>query len=274
MRKTILGLTILILISCGNSCKTSAQISTTDKNDFVWDFSQPKKYVYTYWQEAVGTNILDKDMPADKSKIIGNGLLNVRVKDNNMADLSLTDLKMDMIMFDDNGKPNDSTSNTMPASVIQDMKPNSTFGNNNHNLIFDLIFPLPSKKLKVGEKDKIPMQMPFNANGSSLSVKGFNTLEFVGMETFDGKKVAVLKGDIDISRLEIPEELNGNYKSSSIGKGTYYFDLKNQYFVGADIQLTMKFLIDTETDEENDMGMFADIQNDNRFKIRLEKIEQ
>jgi hypothetical protein len=274
MRKTILGLTILILISCGNSNKNFDQNSTTNENDFVWDFSQPKKYIYSYWQEVDGTNNMNKDMPANTSKIIGNGYLNVRVKENNLADLSLTDLKMDMIMFDDNGKAKDTMSNAVPASVIQDMKPNSTFGNNNHNFLFDLIFPLPTKKLKVGEKDKIPMEMPFNANGSRLSVKGFNTLEFIGMEKFEGKEVAILKGDIDISNLEKPEELSGIYKSSSIGKGTYYFDLKNQYFVGADIQMTMKVLMDTETGEKDDMGMFAEMQSDNKFKIRLEKIEE
>ena len=274
MRKILLGFTILILMSCGNSNKNIHQYSMTNENDFVWDFSQPKKYIYTYWQEVDGTNSMDKDMPADKSKIIGNGYLNVRVKENNLADLSLTDLKMDITMYEDNGKVKDTMSNTAPASVIHDMKPNSTFGNNNHNFMFDLIFPLPSKKLKVGEKDKIPIEMPFNANGLRLSVKGFNTLEFVGMEKFEGKEVAILKGDIDISNLEIPEELVGTYKSSSIGKGTYYFDLKNQYFVGADIQMTIKVLMDTETDEKNDMGMYADMQSDNKFKIRLEKIEQ
>lgn len=274
MRKIILGLTVLIFISCGNSSKKSEQNSTTNQNNFVWDFSEPKKYVYTYWQEVDATNNMDKNVPADKSKIIGNGYLNVRVKENNLADLSLTDLKTDMIVYDESGKAKDTMSNTAPASVIQDMKPNSTFGTNNHNLIFDLIFPLPSKNLKIGEKDKIPMEMPFNANGSRLFIKGFNTLEFIGMQKIEGKEVAVLKGNIDISNLEIPEELNGKYEGSSIGNGTYYFDLENQYFVGADIQMTMTVMMDTETDDKDDLGMFADMRSDNIFKIRLENIER
>jgi hypothetical protein len=180
---------------------------------------------------------------------------------------------MDMIILDENGIAKDTMSNTTPTSVILDMKPNGTFGTDNHNIIFDLIFPLPSKKLKIGEQDKIPLQMPFNVNGSSLFVKGFNTLEFVGMENIEENECAVLKGKIDISNLEIPEELNGIYKSSSIGNGTYYFDLKNQYFVGADIQLTMTAMMDTETNENNNKGMYANIKSENVFKIRLEKIE-
>ena len=274
MRKILFGLSILILTSCGNSNNKSDQNSIVDQNEFVWDFSQPKKYIYSYWQEVDGKNNMDKNMPADKSKIIGNGYLTVRVKENNLADLSLTDLKTDMILFDDNGKAKDTMSDTAPASVIQNMKPNSTFGKDNHNFVFDLIFPLPTKKLQIGEKDKIPMEIPFNANGSRLSVKGFNTLEFVGMEKFEGKEVAILEGNIDIFDLEIPEELNGVYKSTSIGKGTYYFDLENQYFVGADIQLTMKAIIDTETDNKDDIGVYANMQSDNNFKVRLEKIEK
>ena len=93
------------------------------------------------------------------------------------------------------------------------------------------------------------------------------------MENFEEKECAVLKGKIDISNLEIPEELNGIYKSSSTGNGTYYFDLKNQYFVGADIQLKMTVMMDTETDND-DMGMYANMISENEFKIRLEKIEE
>jgi hypothetical protein len=267
MRKTLFGLILVILSSCGN------QNSKSEQTEFTWDFSKQKKYIYSYSQTVMSENKMDKDQPANKANIIGNGNLNVRVKENNLADLSLTNLKMDMIMLDENGIAKDTISNSASTSVIQDMKPNGTFGTNNHNIIFDLIFPLPSKNLKIGEKDKIPMQMPFNANGSSLLIKGFNTLEFIGIESFDGKECAVLKGEIDISNLEIPEELDGIYKGSSLGNGTYYFDLKNRSFVGADIQMTMIIMMDTETDK-TDMGMYGNMKSENEFKIRLEKIEE
>lgn len=257
----------MILASCGN------QNNKSEQKEFAWDFSKQKKYIYSFSQTVENQNQMNKDLTADKSKIIGHGNLNVRVKENNLADLSLTNFKMDMIILNENGIAKDTISNTAPASVIQDMKPNGTYGTDNHNIIFDLIFPLPSKNLKVGEQDKIPMQMPFNANGSRLFVKGFNILEFVGMENFEEKECAVLKGTIDISNLEIPEELEGNYKSLSTGNGTYYFDLKNQFFVGADIQLTMTVMMDTETDKTNNMGMFVNMKSENEFKIRLEKIE-
>lgn len=267
--KKIFGLALVILIGCAN------QNNKSEQKTFVWDFSKKKNYIYSYSQTVASESKIGKDQPVNKSRIIGNGNLNVRVKENNLADLSLTNLKMDMIMFNENGIPEDTISNTAPASVIKDMKPNGTFEADNRNIIFDLVFPLPSKKLKVGEQDKIPMRMPFSVNGLSLFMKGYHTLEFVGMENIDGKKCAVLKGKIDISNLEIPEGLNGTCKGSSIGNGKYYFDLENQYFVGADIQLTMATTMELEPQKDSNMGiMYTSMKSENEFKIRLEKIEE
>ncbi|WP_298517484.1 hypothetical protein [uncultured Kordia sp.] len=264
IKKILFGLIVATIASCGNQ---------NDKTEFTWDFSTQKKYRYSISQMVVSENKMYKDQPASLSNMIGNGNLNIRVKENNLADLSLTNMEVRMIVFDENGKAKDTISNTPPTNVTQDMKPNGTFVSDNHNFIFDIIFPLPSKELKIGETDKIPLQIPYNANGSRLFIKGFNTLEFVGIESFNGKECAVLKGKIDISNLEIPEELDGTYEGSSIGNGTYYFDIKKQCFVGADVQMTMVVLMDTETDK-NDMGMYAKMKSDNEFKIRLEEIDE
>ena len=82
---------------------------------------------------------MDKDRPAYKTLINGKGYLNVRVKENNLADLSLTDLEIDMIMFNEDGTPKDTISNKSPATVIQDMKPNGSFSDPNSNVMFVLV---------------------------------------------------------------------------------------------------------------------------------------
>ena len=275
MRNILFGILTLFIISCGsNDAKKENKNNNSENAEFIWDFSKKKKFIYSYSQTVNGTNKMDKDRPADKSLMNGKGYLNVRVKENNLAALSLTDLEIDMIMFNENGTPKDTMSNKTPATVIQDMKPNGSFTDPNSNVMFDLLFPLPASDLKVGESDKISMQIPFNANGSRLFSKGFNELTFKGYETIEGRKCAVLKGKIDISELEIPEELKGEYKSSTTGLATYYFDLKNHYYVGADIQMLMEVMMDSETEDENDFGMFMEMTSDNVFKIRLEKIEE
>lgn len=275
MRTIILGIAILILASCGNEeLPNESKDSNAKKTNFIWDFNTKRKFIYSYSQTVNGTNKMDKDRPADKTSVNGKGYLNIGVKENNLADLSLTDLEIDLIIFNEEGTPRDTMSYKAPATVVQDMKPNGSFNVPNSNIMFDLLFPLPSKDLKIGESDKISMKIPFNANGSRLFSKGFNVLTFKGYGTIEGIECAVLEGKLNVSKLKVPEELKGEYKSSTTGLGTYYFDLKNHYYVGADIQILMEVMMDSETDDENDLGMFMKMTGDNIFKIRLEKIEE
>ena len=264
MRKKLFGLVIFMFGFCSNAIVYAQQNSLQTENEFQWDFSSPKKYVYSYLQEASNSVSFNKNDSLSKSLISVKGNLNIRVKENHMADLIL---ETQMVTLDQKRQVIDTINNTEAANVIQNMKPNGTFGNNNHNPTFDLIFSLPSKNLKIGEKDKIPMEMPFNANGSILSIKGYNTIEFVGIQTIENIECAVLKSTFNISDLEIPEELNGIYEGSTIGNGTYFFDMKNHYFIGADIQINTKIKMDTESDKENDMGMFAHMQSVTNIKI-------
>lgn len=274
--KILYGIALVLLSSCGNdnTLKVEDNNSNGSSNtEFIWDFSKEKKYVYSYSQTVNAENQMSKNGLTSKSYMTGNGNVNVRVKSNNLADLSLTNIEMSMIMFNEDGTPRDTMTNTVPANVVQDMKPNGSFGQENVDVLFDILFPLPSYDLKDGESDKILMKIPFNANGSRLFSEGYNTLTFSGYKTVEGRKCAVLKGKLDVSKLKIPEELEGQYKSATTGSATYYFDLKEHCYVGADIHMVMDIMMDSETGNEDDFGMFAKMKSDNVFKIRLEQIE-
>ncbi|GAB5418027.1 MAG: hypothetical protein Crog4KO_31070 [Crocinitomicaceae bacterium] len=274
--KLIFGIAIVMLSSCSienNPTSEEKKSDGSNNTEFIWDFSKEKKYVYSYSQTVNAENQMSKNGSISKSFMAGNGNVNIRVKSNDLADLSLTNLELSMVSFNDDGTPRDTTTDMMPTNVVQDMKPNGRFGEPSTDVLFDMLFPLPSYDFKEGESDKIPMKMPFNANGSRLFSEGYNTLTFSGFKTIEGRKCAVLKGEIDISKLEIPEELDGDYKSSTTGNATYYFDLKEHCYVGADIHMIMDIMMDSETDNEDDFGMFAKMKSDNVFKIRLERIE-
>lgn len=270
MKKIILGMSILIFASCGNGNTKSTE--NENSSQFQWDFSKQRKFIYSFSQTVNGEKKMDKASPADKTHMTGFGKLNVRVKEGNLADLSLSDIEIKMIMFNKDGTPRDTMTQKAPGTVVQDMKPNGSFGNSNTDILFKILFPLPNKPLEKGDSDEIPMQMPFNANGSQLFAKGQTTLTFVGFEKVGGRNCAVLKGVIDISRLDVPKELKRDYKCSTIGNATYYFDLENGCYVGADIKMVMNLMMDTGT--ENDFGMYVKMMSDNVFKIRLEKIEE
>ena len=274
MNKILLGLSILILSSCGNGNSQSSETSNTSQSQFEWDFSKKRKFIYSFSQTVNGENKMDKDRPAEKTYMTGVGHLNLRVKENNLADLSLTDVEMNMIMFNEDGTPRDTMTQKAPTNVVQDMKPDGSFGDSNTDILFDMLFPLPNKKLEKGDSDEVPMQMPFNANGSRLFSKGQNTLTFTGYEEIEGRNCAVLKGEIDISKLDVPDELKGEYECSTTGNATYYFDLENGFYVGADIQMVMDVMMDSESENEEDFGMYMKMKSNNVYKIRLEKIEE
>ncbi len=268
MKKLLLGLTLVFLASCGNKNK---QLESTE---FILDFSNQKKYIYSYSQTSLSETQWETDEPSHKTKSDANGDLNIRIKENNLADLSITNLKTNLITLDINGFENDTISNTAQTMVIQNMNQKGAFENNSHNIMFDLIFPLPTKNLKIGETDKIPMQIPFNVNGSKLFVKGFNEIEYSGTKKLNGMECAVLNGKIDISEIEIPEELESTYESTTTGNGTYYYSLKNQYFVGADIKINMATSSNPKSKKSGNNGVFGSMKNSSEIIIRLKEIEE
>jgi hypothetical protein len=270
MKKTLLALSILIIASCGSKDTNNTKADSLNEPQFEWDFSKQQKFVYSFSQTVHGETKMDKDRPANKTYTTGIGHLNVRVKENNLADLSLTDIEMKMVNYNQEGEPSDTMTQNIPTNVVQDMKTDGSFGDSNTDMLFGMLFPLPKKKIEKGELYEVPMQMPFNANGSRLFAKGQNKLTFVGYEEIEGRNCAVLKGEIDISELDVPEELKGEYGCSTTGNATYYFDLENGYYVGSDINMVMEVMMDSGSDE--DFGMYMKMKSDNIYKIRLEKI--
>lgn len=199
------------------------------------------------------------------------GNLNVQVKPNNLADLSLTYLKLSMIMFNKDGTSRDTMTSNTPPTVAQDMNPKGKFNEPNLNSLFDIVFPLPSQELKVGQSDKIPMKIPFNAMGAVLFSKGFNTLTFTGYETIEGRNCAILEGIIDVSKLEIPEEVDGKYKSATTGNAKYYFDIENRCYVGAEIRMIMDVMMDTKSESQDSSGIYMERIVDSKYQAGDQK---
>jgi hypothetical protein len=264
MKKILLGLSILVLSSYGNTKSTNTE--------FKWDFSEQKTFIYSYSQTINGENNMNKDRPTTKTYTSALGQLKVKVKENELADLVLSDMEIMTIIFNEDGSPKDTMKHKAPASVVQDMKPNGSFDDSNTDISCKWFFPLPNNDIEIGESDEIQMQIPFNANGSRLFAKGQNTLTLKGYEDIEGRNCTVLTGVIDVSKLDIPEELEGEYSCSTTGNATYYFDLENGCYVGADIHVVMEVMMDTETENQDSFGMY--MKSDNVFKIRLEKIEE
>ena len=139
----------------------------------------------------------------------------------------------------------------MPPVVMQGMKEDGSgsFGGSQQDMLLKMLFPLPTKSLKVGDWCDVPAQMPFNAMGSVLEVKGRSRITLTRYVKIGNRTCAQLDVDTDISELKVPSELEGEYKCSTKGMSVFYFDVANRSFVSGTIALIMQFSIDAPTAE-------------------------
>ena len=136
MKKLLFVLIVLIIKGCSNQNEST---STQEiPSQFKWDFSKKKKFIYSYSQIVNGTSKMGTSNITNKSQLSGNGYLNVSVKENNLADLSLSDIKMDITTFNKNGTPIDTNTQNAPATVIQNMKSDGSFTDSNTNVLFQI----------------------------------------------------------------------------------------------------------------------------------------
>jgi len=270
MKLLLYGVLIFALYSCGS--KDSESKENSDSN-FKWDFSQKRKFIYSFSQTVNLENRFEKDEELRKNFISVLGSLNIKVKDNNKADLSLTNMKMKIVEQKFDGKFKDTLIQEAPPMVFNDMKQNGTYNDSNVDIMFKLLLSLPQKRLSVGDFDEILLEIPLNLNNSKLFVKGKNKLVFIEYTKLLGRKCAVLKGQVDVSNLEVPDEFAGEYICTNKGEAIYYFDLEHGFFVGVDVNLEKFTLVNQVFEAKNDYDLFMETKSNNTFKIRLEKIE-
>jgi len=216
-----------------------------------WDFSKADvEHAYVFEQEVRSKSDMgasfgggSRDMGQEMS---AKGTLLVRSKGEGVASLVLKDMKMSMKMRIGGDEEPKTMEQTAPPVVVQGMKEDGSgsFGNSSQDMFLKMLFPLPSGPLAVGEFDDVPAQMPFNAMGSVLEVKGRSRITLARYVTIGGRKCAQLDVDTDISTLDVPPELEGEYVCSTRGTSVFYFDVANRSFVSGTIALIMQIRID------------------------------
>ena len=171
---------------------------------------------------------------------------------------------------------------TAPPLVVQGMKEDGSgsFGDSSQDMFLKMLFPLPTKPLKVGETVDVPARMPFNAMGSVLQVKGRFRITLGRYVKIGKRSCAELDVDLDISELKVPSELKGEYKCAMKGKSVFYYDVANRSFVSGTIAVLMQFSIDApmprmkisgqdapDTPERQKMSMIGD----NLISVKLKE---
>ena len=82
------------------------------------------------------------------------------------------------------------------------------------------------------------------------------------------RRCAELEVDIDISELEVPPEMEGEYACSTKGDSLLYFDTDKRCFVSGAMALVIQFSIDAPTPQFNMGGENAPEKNE-RMKMSM-----
>ena len=214
-----------------------------------WDFSGKKIYSYDFFQKMVGETDMGaftNQQGSSSTSMDAEGLLLLKSQGNKTATLVLKDMSLNMKMNlgEEDSEPK-TISSQAPPLVIQGVQEDGKMklGLSGQELFLKELFPIPPKALKVGESIDVPSAMPFNAMGSVLSVTGKYRITLTKYVSINGHTCARLETDIDISHLDVPAELTGDYKCSLRGKSVFYFDIENRCFVSGNVVTTMSMRI-------------------------------
>jgi hypothetical protein len=102
-----------------------------------------------------------------------------------------------------------------------------------------LLVPLPGRPLAIGETAEVPLSIPFNANGSPLTLRGAAKVTLTGFTEVHGQNCAVLAVVLDLSELAVPAELPGSYEGKVQGTSTLHFNPASRTLVSGKIAIVI-----------------------------------
>lgn len=227
------------------------------ESNLQWKFDNFEKLTYEYYQITENKSSFLKEILEQRGKngTIFNkmtGSLIVSPKGDGKADIVFKNMEMSLLSVSENGDTTQTMIQTAPDFFMQDMDEFGKVGgslNQQTELLSQTLFPIPSKKLKVGEKNKVSIAMPFNMFGSVINVTGFNEITLNSVQDSRAKVSTI----IDVSEFDIPKEANVNYECYMKGSSNYTFDTVQGYFDSLSLNITMVAKNMTNYDEkEND----------------------
>jgi len=270
MKNTFLGTLLLLGIGCFWACE-----NTTGDDGFVWDFSEPKKFIYQLSQEKVRKSKRVQEAPFSVTEVFSAGQLHVAIQDT-LADLMTINMVSKAVMIDENGSSSDTIRSEQAPTRASGMQADGSFGKTQTDFLFQLLMPLPKKDLQKGERDMQTLQIPLSSDGKPIYANGTNELLFEGYETINGMRCAVLKSYIDIKQEFSPRQTGMLAYFTGTGEGTYYFNQEGGYYVGGDLQITMETRMRKARDEKGMLPVeerdFAELTSTDQISYRLDRV--
>lgn len=249
-----------------------------------FDFRKKASTAYDFEQKVENEMTMGTSREGTRQKADGTGILLLKSRGDGTGDMVMKDLKLTMTM--NPGKDEKTMAQSSPPVVVQGVKEDGSMkvGNNSVEVMLDILFPIPEKPLAVGETADIPGRVPFNAMGSILHAEGVSRVTHAGYVTLAGRTCARLETEIDISKLDVPEEITARYLISTRGRSVFYYDVAARTFVEGEVALIMSVRADAPMPKiefpqmkgkappmPSTMRMVTD--SDNRVRIALSRVQ-
>ena len=222
-----------------------------------WDFSADRVYPYDFAQQVVmqsrmGGMFAREQGGGSTQQMTGRGKLSLKSEGDQTARLVLEDLSLRVEMDLPGQDSPEVMENTAPPMVVQGIGEdgNMAVGNSSQRLLIRMLFPLPPEPLQPGDSVSVPSRMPFNVMGSVLHVTGSSDITLDDYVDIDGRTCARLMTNIDISQLDVPQEMEGTYACRVKGESVFYFDVEDRHFVSGRLALLMSIRADAPLPEK------------------------
>jgi hypothetical protein len=225
-------LSFIFLTSCSDS---------ENERAVMWKFQNFKKLTYNFTQKTE-ISPMGGIFSAFGITNTATGKLTITPTSNEKADIVLKDLNMGEMadLLTQNLKKENGQ---LPDTFVRGLKSDGTIDgeiSEAMQLFYAGILPIPTKDLKVGESVKMPIQMPMNAFGSQIMMKGYQTLTLKSIK----ENLYTFENDILINEYDIPknqqQDVTQKHQHEIKGKGEYIFDVEKGYFTKAEAELKIK----------------------------------
>jgi hypothetical protein len=224
---------------------------------FRWHFDKFKKLTFKYGQvESTKSGFFVNKKMNIFNKL--DGKLVVKVKSDTLADIVLEDLKMTMCNIDSLGDTSTVMIRSVPEMFIQDLKEDGSYEgqlNGQMEMFAKTLFPIINKKAEIGDSTDLPMAMPFNLFGSTINVKGYNRVKYLG----NAEGVDKFETVINVSEYTIPDEVKTNYKCYMKGNSKFDFNSQKGYFTKGVININVAIGAESSESPKSMLNMSMDM---------------
>lgn len=233
----------LFLLSC-----TSNSASETDR--LTIDLEKGGELIYDFFQIGEGVHTFDGE--SSNSKIKGRGELVLHPKSATEANIAMRNLDLTMTNIDPQGVPLDTIRVSDQMFVVEGLVNDGTFNltSTSPDFAYRFLFVLPNKLLNIGESVTMPMQIPFNADGTVLLVGGDINISLEKEED----EAMHFQSTFSLSELDLPEDFDSDVLLEIKGSGSQVFDLTDQNFTYSEVDMSVKMYLKGKGNEEVPAG--------------------